>query len=197
MMEKLPNKFEMRTKYNHEKHYILTKQADGLFYKLVVKGSLEEAYDTPSSYTVRSVEDAVRFGAWIITKNLDEPEMKFPFAIEHHTTHNVYTISKGSQEGRVSMHDSAYDQTYPNAFSEAQAKVFIKEGIWIVKHVGEKAPEAPQSSEKSLATLTIDVDSTRVTEALEHVERLRQAYEDLAIAMESVMKLQKEWKGTL
>lgn len=56
------------------------------------------------------------------------------------------------------------------------------------------APQAPESAPTSVGTLAINVDTEAAVEA---VERLRQAIEDLCISYESVIALQKEMKNGL
>lgn len=254
----LPTKFEICTKYNRCTIFILTRTVTGCYEMVHKNPSLEDAWDKPIPYTEELVRHSLDCGNWIMTKNLDEPELVFPFYVIHreyekNSPERLWKMYEGEAEGFV---NTEFEDGFEyNTWPVAEVKRFIKEGIWIVKHVGEKAkepaakytvrindngvirgfgldhnfvvnpdgratycgaitcgtgfcidngkldlsnasivspPQAPQSAPTDTSTLTLKVDSSQVVEALVHVEKLAQAYENLAMAMESVMQLTKE-----
>lgn len=205
-MTKLPSKFQIRTKHDDITRYMLTlSEATGKYACRNVT-SLDSAYDLLVTYSPKSVQEFINEGDWIITKSLDEPELKFPFTVLHkdYLDHpeRLYTITKGNGD-RVNL--SCWDGEIDHDFcTEEQCKNFIKEGTWLVKHVGEKAEEntqqePPQATEsapqsRTVSTLKVDVECNTGA-AVEAVENLTAVYENLALAMQRVIRLQKEMRN--
>lgn len=196
-MNKLPAKFEICTKYNRTSRYILTLNAEG-YYEIVPKErSLDDAYDVLKKYSQGFVKEAVQDGMWEITANLDEhlsePDMVFPFYVTHRDDRvGVATcVTKGTLEDHVTLED--FTGSFNNYYSLDKVKQLIKDGTWIVKHVGEKEPEqpveAPQSTPLSSLSLSITVDAE---DAVAGIKGLTDAYEDLAVTLESVIALYRE-----
>lgn len=226
-MKALPKKFEMCTKYAPYDKRIMEQSVCGDYMMSIANPSLENTWDKPMHYSERFVSKCIEEGSWIVTKDMDEPELAFPFTAEVAFSGNVYEVVKGSTEGYVSKTYLPDNTLYENFSTVEQAKQFIKDGTWIVKHVGEKIqepalvsngsiatskitvndlssigsigvlstralPEAPQS--RSTSNLAVDsMCDTCTTEGA--IERTRQALEDLAITYESLIALQRKFKG--
>ena len=203
-MTKLPKKFEFCTKYNRADKHVLEYFEEGMYRYLAECGY-------GPNYTAAFVQGCVNEGSWIITKDLDEPELVFPFtAVAKHTPKEI------AEEETFTAHRSECNNyemytSYPDGaeyvFSLDSCKKFIKDGTWIVKSVGEKVTETVEEldfiqkgqfvSDGTISDLPIKVTIEGFDETMERLEKLRQAYEDVNIAMESVIALQKELKGVL
>lgn len=198
-MTKLPKKFEFCTTFDRATKYTLEYFEEGM-YRFIDN----DATFSPS-YTAWFVQACVDEGSWIITKNLEEPELVFPFTVLHKDTPDdteLFVVTKGYEADRVTCTypTDSYDE-YQNCFSFDDCKRFIKDGIWIVKSVGVSTDSlkhghlnADHIDAKALP-ISIQVTTEGFDETMERLEKLRQAYEDVAIAMESVIALQKEMKN--
>lgn len=233
-MTKLPHQFEICTKYDRATRFRATLDSTTGKYTLRNTSRLEDAYDAPLAYSAKFVQEAIDCGNWIVvvTKDMSpatEPELVFPIYAKHSGPEyqdeacpeaNI-KIEKGDLDGfvKVTWGDGSVNEGF---WSVDSYKRLIEQGIWIVKHVGEKAPEvvtnttylsaadldkisitsgtitarsfsvqAPQSAPLSNLSLSIKCDTDAAVEA---VERLTQALEDLAISYESVIALQRDFK---
>lgn len=151
---KLPNKFEICTKYARADKRIVELSNDGYYYMRHAAPFLDDAFDAPLKYSKGFVTEAIAEGSWIITKDLDEPELVFPINARHSGIEyrdegcpeaNI-TIEKGDVEGyvKVTWGDGQVDSQH---WTVDNCKRLIKEGIWIVKSVGAVAPEkAPENT---------------------------------------------------
>lgn len=208
-MTKLSEKFEICTKHNRTSRYQLSLNKDTGKYSLQNVTSLEDAYNIPITYSARLVQEALDCGNWIMTKNLSEPELALPFTVEHPDSGNMFEITRGSKAGYTSHLSLGSGKLYENNCTDAECKRFIKDGIWIVKHVGEKAPEQVEEDRVLVVDGAItatgvtnngkDVHTMRfvadVNDAVLSVDRLAQAYESLAVSMESCLALNEKLKG--
>jgi hypothetical protein len=218
----LPKKFEIHAKYNPASRHTATLNEAGTKYHIESRESLGNAYDAPVELSVRFVQEALDEGSWIMTKKLEEAaerEMVFPF-----TAINSSTEAELAEEETFVVRKSAIEEEcfaeYPDGgryhFKISTVKELVKDGIWIVKSIGEKAeentgtgfwitpgaiklnnvtitpPQAPESTTTSIGKLSIDVDTNAAVVA---VERLASAYEALNIAMESCLALNEKLKG--
>jgi hypothetical protein len=283
-MKKLPKKFEMCINNYPSNKFVLTQCGSDGKYSCEARTCLEDAFNLPAVYSQQFVQEAINCGNWIITKDLDEPELVFPIIAKHRDDAVTYpsrylVITKSADPSFVDV--IWHENTGTGLKKEDIAfwtikdcKRLVKEGKWIVKRVGEKPQEPrrkvlvtrmvaenawpsttaydalieagygePVKGDQVLlatkdgksqvlefdgyiwykafldssvlvdcgftgttikaknlnipgkvvdAKLTITADTDAAVEA---VERLRQAYEDLAIAMESVIALTEEMKN--
>ncbi len=173
---KLPKKFEF--------------ECSGDYYGMVLKYEFDEVYTCTSFKSgntfdlfPHSYKQYFEDGTYKITKNLDEPELVFPFEI---LEGGVAPFRLNKTEDIITMF-SIRDGYYliDGLFTENQIKEKIKCGYWIITSVGEQAPTSVVS------TLKVEVCQTDITKALEGCKELTEAYEELAVAIERVNKLMK------
>lgn len=236
----LANKFEICTKYNRTDRYTIEKYEEGMYHNSAVNGVSNTSF--MAQYTEAFVQACLTEGDWIMTANLSEHldvpqatevaaerEMVFPFVAKHKNDtkdyrDNYHVVSKSISEGMVDVHWYHTGNTYYKSdysfWTIEDAKRLVKQGIWIVKHVGEKAEEkvdksfeffkdvvnanaankkvlaeAPQSPESTtVSTLKVDIQCD-TTEAVANAKALAGALEEINVAMESYIALVKEMKS--
>lgn len=222
--DKLPKKFVMSTKYNRPEKYTMEQHEEGMYHITEEAGKPVEG--RTAKHTEEFVKACLNEGSWILEKSLDEPELVFPFTAIHkaHTTGSeinakeLFEVTKGYDAGRVTctyINDGA--TSYNNCFSVDEVKQYIKEGTWLVQHVGERVSEKDNievgtlawdgteltaseatfgdsnaSSDRNTLIITVNCNTDA---AIVSLERFRQAVEDVNISLESMIALQKELKG--
>jgi hypothetical protein len=137
--------------------------------------------DTISSavYDRLNVEHKLHTGKWKIVADLSaaekEPEMKFPFKFYYHIDPNTsYTIfGKDKGELIINFTDNEYGES-DWEIDQALTSRYIKEGIYIVTHVGEQAPSKLDTfNDNKVENFK---ESTRLSEIVEPVQEFGLSY---------------------
>lgn len=131
----------------------------------------------------------VESGEWTIAKDLDEPELVFPFTFQ---TNSRILYTAEDKMGRVVVSwDDFGSGKGAITYSYDEVKTAIKGGIWIVKSVGPSTPASeqeglelseaegdynpPKAPTRVLETLKISVDTSEVIRATEALKALEKA----------------------
>lgn len=170
MSVKLPKKFEFS--YWGDK-FSMSLQDNGHTYACTKIGSIY-----PFDLAIDHCQALFDRGTYKITKNLDEPELVFPFTFTH--SGSAYKAVK-EVDGTVTL--TSDDGWVGKDFPVDVLKTHIKEGQYIVTSVGE-----PESTPKDISTLTVKVDAQEATAA---VKELTVALDELAETYKRVNKLMK------
>lgn len=158
--------------------------------KIMVEGfptwkcTREDMVDHGVRYNATEIESNVKQGYWVMCEPVckadepEEPDLVFPFVVEHKDSSETLLIMKGSKAEYVSCKGiNPENDTYFDYWSYHQCKDFIKSGIWIVKSVGEQKPvEAPVSVANQVDVLPVKIDTE---EALKRVKALTNAIKEL------------------
>ena len=185
---KLPNKFEYS---NTDGNKFWMTLIGGVYWCTYVGEDAEEG--KTSSWQVSTVEHCLEMGTWIITKNLDEPELVLPFTYVYDGGTLVYKAEQGFTTDKVNIVSPTGRKVASDWWTKDQCREFIKTGTWIVKSVGEqKSLEAPTSDDKSVSVLSIRVECK---EAVASIKELTEALTLLAEAYEKVINLKERFEN--